>query len=662
MIAAHALGVQYGGDYLFRDATFMISPGDRIGLVGANGAGKTTLMRTLIGMRSPDDGSVARSRHASIGYLPQEGIVLSDSSVRQEVMRAFDDLLELEDAISDLNTRVAAAAHANDPKLNDLLEELGEVQTRYESMNGFAAVGDVEKVLMGLGFTPEDLDRPCREFSGGWQMRIELAKLLLRSPDLLMLDEPTNHLDIESLMWLEGFLQRYSGALLLISHDRTFLNALTTRIFELAAKRLTPYTGNFDRFLEEREERRELQQAAYENQQKKIADTQKFIDRFRYKATKSRQVQSRVKMLERLERVEELDPESSGIHFAFPPAPRSGRVVAEVRKLHKWYGSNHVLHGVEFAVERGEKVAFLGRNGEGKSTLARIIAGIESYDGERELGHNVAVGYFAQHQAESLNPKQTVLETLDAVASGDIRTRLRTLLGAFLFNGDDVFKPVGVLSGGEKSRLALAKLLLEPVNLLILDEPTNHLDMLSKEVLKNAIAQFEGATVIVSHDRDFLDGLADRCVEFKDGAIRSYLGGIDEYLQRHSSASVDDALGTKPLPKGGTKQKNESAAPKEDDRERKRREAELRNKRYAATKEVKKKLERAEKEIAALEEENTAIEESLGTEEVYGSPERSRTAQERKLAIENKLVTLYDTWGKLAAEIERIENEIGGGD
>jgi ATP-binding cassette subfamily F protein 3 len=663
MIAANGLGIQFGGDYLFRDASFMISPGDRVGLVGANGTGKTTLLRILIGQQTPDDGSISTTKHAVIGYLPQEGIVLSGTTVRDEVMTAFGELLEMEREIEALTSEVARRSHEHEtPEFASLLEDLGELQHRYDGMSGFSAMGELEKVLMGLGFEPSDLDRPCREFSGGWQMRIELAKLLLRQPDLLMLDEPTNHLDIESLVWLEGFLQRYQGSLLMISHDRTFLDAVTNRTFELSMRRLTTYTGNFSRYLVDREARRELQQSAYENQQKQISEQEKFIERFRYKATKARQVQSRVKALDRLERIDAVESDESSVHFRFPPASRSGRLVVELKGLHKSYGENHVLRGVDFALERGEKLAFLGRNGEGKSTLSRIIAGIEGFQsGERIVGHNVEIGYFAQHQAESLDPRKTVLETLDSVATGDIRLKLRNLLGAFLFNGDDVFKKVAVLSGGEKSRLALAKLMLEPVNLLVFDEPTNHLDMASKEVLKGALMRFDGSMIIVSHDRDFLNGIVDKCIDFRGGGIKEYLGGIDDYLARHKSATVDDIF-RKEKGNGGGAQQQQQSQQKPDDglspKERKRIEAERRNRRHAATKELRKQLETTEKKIAELETTKSESEALMAGVEVYNDPDRLRTTKKLLADTERDLAKEYDIWSRVASQIELVESEL----
>ncbi len=661
MIAANNLAIQFGGDYLFRDVAFMIGPGDRVGLVGSNGAGKSTLMKILLGMQTPDEGSVNTSRHAVVAYLPQEGVTLSDASVREEVMKAFSEVRELEREIEEITDEISRRAdEAGSARFDALLNDLGELQHRYEAMNGFSLAGEVEKVLMGLGFQPDEFDRSCKTFSGGWQMRIELAKLLLRQPDLLMLDEPTNHLDIESLTWLEGFLQNYQGAILLISHDRAFLDAITNRTFELSMGRLTAYTGNYGRYLVERSERREQMQAAYENQQKKIAETERFIERFRYKATKATQVQSRVKALEKLDRVGPVESDEASVHFQFPPAPRSGRVVVEMLNVVKRYGDNLVLDDVDFVLERGEKVAFLGRNGEGKSTLSRIVAGIEPFQGVRNLGHNVSVGYFAQHQAEDLDPRRTVLETLDSVATGDVRLRLRTLLGAFLFNGDDVFKSVGVLSGGEKSRLALAKLLLEPVNLLIFDEPTNHLDMASKGVLKEALLRFDGSIIMVSHDRDFLDGIVGKCIEFRHRKIKEFIGGVEDYLRRRNTSTIDEAF----RPTSARQADVAAAAPapkmsEADRKEQKRLEAELRNKRYAATKELKKKLSVVEKSVERLESEKSRFQEDLARPETYADAARARELQKRLAEIDSRLADQYSQWEKLAADLESVEAELG---
>ena len=670
MIAAQNISLAFGGDPLFQDVNFMINRGDRVGLVGANGAGKTTMLRLLNGEMTPDTGTIAMRSGTEIGYLPQDGAGLSNQSVRDEVLSALGDLTRIEERMAVLNVEVAEAhddPNRTDEERTELLEELGDLHHRYDQLDGFAARGAVEKILMGLGFEPTDLDRPCTEFSGGWGMRIALAKLLLREPDLLMLDEPTNHLDIESLTWLEAFLRTYHGAILLISHDRSFLDALTTHIYELSSRRLTIYTGNYTTYRAEREKRRVLQIAAYENQQKMIIDTERFIDRFRAKASKATQVQSRVKQLDKVERIEMPDSDEAEIHFRFPPAPRSGRVVVEMKHVTKRYGDNLVLENIDFALERGEKVAFLGRNGEGKSTLSRVIAGIEPFEGERIIGHNVELGYFAQHQAEELDPSKSVLQTLDDVAVGDIRQQLRSILGAFLFQGDDVFKPVSVLSGGEKSRLALAKLLLQPRNLLIFDEPTNHLDMASKGMLKKALQDFEGGAIIVSHDRDFLRGLVDHCVEFRNRKITITIGDIDEYLAGRDAEKVDDVFRnpkkSNAAMKGGgasgSNQKGGGSGGGSDKsrKDQKRHEAELRNKRHAATRELKEKLKRAERAVAETEEKKSAMETELADPNVYADGARVAMLQRKIKEAEERLTKLYGDWEKAAAALEAAEAE-----
>ena len=660
MIAAQNLSVEFGGIPLFEKVTWTINHGDRVGLVGSNGAGKTTLLRTLVGEQPLAAGEVIRHGEARIGYLRQEGAFLGDRPVREEVLSARGDLTGTEKRLEELTEEVARAHEAGENERGaELLEELGELQHRYEGMDGFAARGEVEKILMGLGFEAGDLDRPCSEFSGGWQMRIELAKLLLTTPDLLMLDEPTNHLDIESLTWLEEFLSKYPGGILLISHDRSFLDAITTHTYELSNGRLTIYTGNYSRYLLERVERRKLQQAAYDNQQKMIADTERFIERFRYKASKAVQVQSRVKQLEKVERLVPPEPDESEISFRFPEAPRSGRVVVELRDIVKRYGSNLVLDGIDFALERGTKIAFLGRNGEGKSTLSRIIAGIEPHEGERIIGHNVEIGYFAQHQAEDLDPSRTALETLEDVAVGDIRTQLRTLLGTFLFHGDDVFKPVKVLSGGEKSRLALAKLLLQPRNLLVLDEPTNHLDMASKNVMKQALQAFEGALVVVSHDRDFLRGLTDISLDFRDRQVKEVLGGIDDYLLRFGAEKVDDAFAR---PKGEKQKKSTKGSGQGLSRkEQKRLEAEERNRRSKATRGLRERIERIEKEVGWLEEEKAEVQGKMADPEIYSDSDKIVPLQKRLADIESKLTELYGEWEETASKLEAVESSLDSG-
>ena len=479
MISAVNLSLQFGGRSLFKEVSFRVGPHDRIGLVGSNGAGKSTLLRILVGTQSADRGDIAKAKYVTVGYLPQEGMSAAGRTLYNEVESIFADILDTQSGLEEIHRRMGEIDHETD-EFRELLEVYGELQHKLEASDAFRMKTGIEKVLAGLGFREEDYGRMTDEFSGGWQMRIALAKLLLQQPSLLLLDEPTNHLDLDSLGWLEEYLRAYEGAVMIVSHDRRFLDNMTEKTYELSLGSLTEYAGNFSHYVTEKQARKELQLSAYKNQQAQIKQTEQFIERFRYKATKARQVQSRIKQLEKIDMIEVEDDES-GIHFSFPPAPPSGRTVMELRALHKSYGALRVFDGIDFDIDRGDRIAFVGVNGAGKSTLARIIAGVEPFEGgERTPGHNVVLSYFAQHQAEELNPRNDVLQTVDEVATGEIRKRLRNLLGCFLFSGDDVFKKVSVLSGGEKSRLALAKMLLQPSNLIVMDEPTNHLDMRSR--------------------------------------------------------------------------------------------------------------------------------------------------------------------------------------
>ncbi|MDL1894510.1 ATP-binding cassette domain-containing protein, partial [Sphingobacteriales bacterium CHB3] len=507
-----------------------------------------------------------------------------------------------------------------------------------------------EKVLLGLGFSVEDLDRQTDEFSGGWQMRIALAKLLLTQPSLLLLDEPTNHLDLDSLQWLEEYLQSYEGAVMIVSHDRRFLDNMTTKTYELSLGNLTEYAGNFSFYLEEKEERKQLTLAAYKNQQQQIKQTERFIERFRYKSTKARQVQSRVKMLEKMDLVE-IEDEEGGIHFKFPPAPSSGRSVLEIRNLHKSYGSKRIFDGIDFDIDRGDRIAFVGVNGAGKSTLSRIIAGVEPFEGgERKLGHNVILSYFAQHQADELNPNNDVLGTVDEVAVGEIRKSLRNLLGCFLFRGDDVFKKVAVLSGGEKSRLALAKMLLQPCNLIVMDEPTNHLDMRSKAVMQQALMNFEGSYIIVSHDRHFLDPIVNKVAEFSKGRIRIFSGNVSDYIY---SKQKELAASTAKVSASAKKEESQLS-----EKERKRLEAEQRQRRYKITKPIKEKIAKMEKEIEQKESRKREIEELMGHPDFYKDGEKVKAVTEQYKNLEAELQSVYFRWGELTKELERVSGEM----
>jgi ATP-binding cassette subfamily F protein 3 len=643
MISAVNISLRFGERSLFDEVSFHVGPRDRIGLVGSNGAGKTTLLKILLGEASPDAGQITRAHYVSVGYLPQEGMSVAGQTLTREVESAFGSVLELQERLEEARRQMEERDHAS-PEFQEILEVYGELQHKLEASDAFRMKTTIEKVLMGLGFRETDFGRLTEEFSGGWQMRIALAKLLLMQPSLLLLDEPTNHLDLDSLQWLEEYIHGYEGAVMIVSHDRRFLDNMTSRTFELSMSCLTEYAGNFTQYLGEREGRKEQMQAAYKNQQQQIKQTERFIERFRYKATKARQVQSRIKHLEKLDRIE-LEDEEREIRFAFPPAPPSGRVVLELRNIDKQYGSLRLFQGLSFDIERGDRLAFVGVNGAGKSTLSRIIAGVEAIDrGERIVGHNVAISYFAQHQAEELSPDHDVLQTVESVAVGETRKHLRTLLGCFLFSGDDVFKRVRVLSGGEKSRLALAKMLLQPSNLIVLDEPTNHLDMRSKGVLQQALLEYEGSCVIVSHDRDFLDPLVTKVVEFREGTIRTYLGTVSEYIDARKREQD-----TTPQAPGGR-----SASPPLSDRDRKRREAELRQLRYEKTKPLQESITRLERTIEATEVQKSELEAMMADPNFYRDGERVKEVRAKYLLLQDELTEAYHRWNNLDKDLQRI--------
>ena len=541
MISLDNLTISYGGWTLFDSISFLINPKDRIGLVGKNGAGKTTLLRVITGEQQPTEGAVTINGECTIGYLPQQMRVADTTSLVEETAKAFDEVLRIERDIEHLTAEIAQRTDYESADYEELIHRLNVANDRYHILGGDTREADIERTLLGLGFKRTDFERPTREFSGGWRMRIELAKLLLRRPSIFLLDEPTNHLDIESIQWLEEYLKNYNGAVLLISHDRAFLDNVTTRTIELSLGKVYDYKVTYSKFVELRAERRAQQMAAYQNQQRLIEKTEEFIEKFRYKPTKSNQVQSRVKQLERLERIEVDEEDLSRLNIKFPPAPRSGQIVADIKGVGKAFGQKRIFSNAEFTIERGQKIALVGRNGEGKTTFARMLIGeLEPTEGNIKVGANVNIGYYAQNQDDLMDGEFTVFDTLDRVAVGDIRTRLRDILGAFLFRGEDIDKKVKVLSGGERSRLAMARLMLEPYNLLILDEPTNHMDMRSKDILKNALQKYDGTVVVVSHDREFLDGLVDRIYEFRDGGVKEYLGGIYYFLEKRKLESMAD--------------------------------------------------------------------------------------------------------------------------
>ncbi len=532
MVSVNQLTVDFGGFRLFEEVSFLINPRDRIGLVGKNGAGKSTLLKIVSGQMAPTSGNIAMPKDLTIGYLPQHMVYSDTQTVRQEAEQAFAELKKLETEIARLSQEINHRNDYHSAEYLKLIDVLTEKSDLFSVLGGQNYQSQIEVTLKGLGFKQSDFNRLTSEFSGGWRMRIELAKILLKKPGIFLLDEPTNHLDIESIQWLEDYLKNYPGAIVLISHDKAFLDNITNRTVEISLGRIYDYKVAYSQFVVLRQERREQQLAAFRNQQKLIEDTEEFIERFRYKATKAVQVQSRIKQLEKIDRIEVDEFDQSALKIKFPPAPHSGVVTVKGNKISKSYGTLNVLDNIDFSIARGEKIAFVGKNGEGKTTLARIIMNEIDYQGSIELGHQVKIGYFAQNQADKLDNSLTVLETVDKVAVGDIRTKIRDLLGAFLFSGDSVEKKVSVLSGGERTRLAMVLLLLEPVNFLILDEPTNHLDMRSKEILKKALVDFEGTVLLVSHDREFLDGLVNRVIEFGNKKIKEHLGGIYDFLSK----------------------------------------------------------------------------------------------------------------------------------
>ena len=541
MISVEGLTVEFGGFTLFDDISFVVNKKDRIALVGKNGAGKSTMLKIFAGLQSPTSGTVSVPKDVTIGYLPQHMQLVDTRTVREEAECAFEHIHEMEEEINRLNTQLAERTDYDSESYQKLIDRVTYLSEHFQMMGGNNYHAELERTLVGLGFSRSDFDRPTSEFSGGWRMRIELAKLLLRRPSIFLLDEPTNHLDIESIQWLEEYLKNYNGAVLLISHDRAFLDNVTNRTVELSLGKVTDYKVSYSKYVVLRAERRAQQMAAYENQQRMIEKTEEFIEKFRYKPTKSNQVQSRIKQLERLERLEVEEEDLATLNIKFPPAPRSGQIVAEIRDAGMSFGEKHVFSGANFTIGKGDRIALVGRNGEGKTTLARMLVGqLTPTEGSVRLGANVNIGYYAQNQDDLMDGEFTVYDTLDRVAVGDIRTRLRDILGAFLFRGEDIDKKVKVLSGGERARLAMARMMLEPRNLLVLDEPTNHMDMRSKDILKNAIMKYDGTVVVVSHDREFLDGMVEKVYEFRDGGVKEYLGGIYYFLEKRKLESLQE--------------------------------------------------------------------------------------------------------------------------
>lgn len=587
MVSVEGLTVEFGSFTLFDNISFVVNKKDRIALVGKNGAGKSTMLKTFAGIQSPTKGNISYPKNVTIGYLPQIMQLNDGNTVLEEAALAFKHIHAIENELNDVNRQLAERTDYESQAYHDLIERSTYLNEQFSISGGNNFQAEIEKTLLGLGFTRSDFDRQTKEFSGGWRMRIELAKLLLQSPDILLLDEPTNHLDIESIQWLETFLSTRANAVILVSHDRAFLDAVTTRTIEITLGRIYDYKVSYSKYVELRKEHREQQLRAYENQQKQIQKTEEFIERFRYKATKAVQVQSRIKQLEKIERIEIEEEDTSHINLRFPPSPRSGSYPIITEDLTKSYGNHLIFSGVTFTINRGDKVAFVGKNGEGKSTLVKCIMKEIDYDGKLALGHNVKIGYFAQNQAQLLDENLSVFETIDYVATGDIRTKIRDLLGAFMFGGEASEKKVKVLSGGERTRLAMIRLLLEPVNLLILDEPTNHLDIKTKDILKQAIKDFDGTVIIVSHDRDFLNGLVDKVYEFGNGKVREHLGGIYDFLNAKKMENLHELeTQTNIITSDNSKQ------------EYKKTESKLT---YEERKELSRQIKRLEKQITELE-------------------------------------------------------------
>ena len=636
MISIEGLSVAFGGNTLFDNITYVINKKDRIALVGKNGAGKSTMLKIIAGLQAPTSGSVNMPKDLTVGYLPQQMNLSDTRTVMEEAEQAFSHIFELQSRIERMNTELSERTDYESEYYQELIERVSNANEQLALIGASNYQAEIEKTLIGLGFTREDFGRDTSEFSGGWRMRIELAKLLLQRPDVLLLDEPTNHLDIESIQWLESFLSTRANAVVLVSHDRAFIDNVTTRTIEISLGRIYDYQVNYSRYVVLRQERLEQQMRAYENQQKQIQDTEAFIERFRYKATKSVQVQSRIKQLAKLERVEVDEVDASRLHLKFPPAPRSGDYPIIAEGVGKNYGSHVVFSNATFTIKRGEKVAFVGKNGEGKSTLVKCIMGEIPYTGTLKIGHNVKIGYFAQNQASLLDESITVFDTIDRVAVGDIRTKIRDILGAFMFGGEASDKKVKVLSGGEKTRLAMIRLLLEPVNLLILDEPTNHLDMRTKDVLKQAIRDFNGTVILVSHDREFLDGLVSKVYEFGGGQVREHLGGIYDFLESRkldSLRELEQRATVSKTEKDGNISKDSASSAKSEDSKLS----------YGEQKEFARRLRKAEKVVADIESEIAGLEKRIAeVEEKLATPDGAADT------------SLYELHGQLKKQLDDV--------
>ena len=647
LVSVEKLKVEFGATPLSQDVSYVINDKDRIALVGKNGAGKSTMLKIIAGLQQPTSGTVAVSGGSTIGYLPQVMVLSDEHTVREEAEQAFSHISQMQERLDRMNQELADRTDYDSESYMALVEKFTHESERFQMMGGMNYQAELERTLMGLGFVRGDFDRPTREFSGGWRMRIELAKLLLRRPDVLLLDEPTNHLDIESIQWLENFLATKANAVVLVSHDRAFINNVTNRTLEISCGRVFDYKVKYDEYVRLRAERREQQLRAYENQQKEIADIKEFIERFRYKPTKAVQVQSRIKQLEKMVPIEVDEVDNSALRLKFPPALRSGDYPLICEGVRKAYGEHVVFHDVDLTIKRGEKVAFVGKNGEGKSTLVKCIMGEIPFEGSLKLGHNVQIGYFAQNQAQLLDGELTVFDTIDRVAKGDIRLKIRDILGAFMFGGEASEKKVKVLSGGERSRLAMIKLLLEPVNFLILDEPTNHLDMRSKDVLKDAIRDFDGTVVVVSHDREFLDGLVSKVYEFGGGIVKEHLGGIYDFLQRKNIESLNDlqkpSLSTSSTVVSSVEEKT-GASNRLSYEQQKEQQKKIRK--------LEKAVEQCEARIEELEAAVKMLEEQMATPE--GAADVS--IYERHGALKKQLDEAVNTWEETSLELEEAQS------
>ena len=647
MISIANLTVEFGVKPFFRNVNFVVNDRDRIALVGQNGAGTSTMLKIICGLKKPTEGHVAIPTDTTIGYLPQVMILQDNTTVKEEARKAFADTTKMKEHIDDLNRQLTERTDYESEEYAALVEKFSQEHERYLMLGGDNYEAEIERTLTGLGFTRDDFDRPTNEFSGGWRMRIELAKILLRHPDILLLDEPTNHLDIESISWLERFLQQSAKAVVLVSHDRAFINNVTNRTIEIACGQVNDYKVKYDEYVRLRAERHEQQLRAYENQQKEIADIKDFIERFRYKPTKAVQVQSRIKQLEKIVPIEVDEVDNTTMHLKFPPCLRSGDYPIICEDVRKDYGAHTVFANVNMTIKRGEKVAFVGKNGEGKSTLVKCIMGEIPFDGRLKVGHNVQIGYFAQNQAQLLDGELTVFETIDRVAKGDIRLKIKNILGSFMFGGEAIDKKVKVLSGGERSRLAMIKLLLEPVNLLILDEPTNHLDIQSKEVLKEAILAFDGTAIIVSHDREFLDGLVSKVYEFGGGKVREHIGGIYDYLRTHNMVNLSDLNSADVFGTGNTaKAQAAEASPTQKES-------------YAEHKEKQKRIRRAEKLVEKSEKKISTMETRLKElDDLLCTPEGASDMElvNEYTSIKKRMEEEEERWTELSEELESIKS------